>query len=67
MPSRDVMPKFYRGQLHSGSKSGPVVTSPAQAKAIASSEARAEKANGGRYPDRKKKRRRSLVRRALTP
>lgn len=36
-----VMGEFKRGELHSGSKSGPVVTSPAQARAIALSEARA--------------------------
>lgn len=31
--------KFKHGRLHSGSKSGPIVTSPSQAKAIALSEA----------------------------
>jgi hypothetical protein len=35
-----VMGEFKRGELHSGSKSGPEVTSPKQAKAIAMSEAR---------------------------
>jgi len=34
-----VMKEFYHGKLHSGSKHGPVVTNPAQAKAIAMSEA----------------------------
>ena len=34
-----VMREFEKGGLHSGSKSGPVVTNPAQAKAIAMSEA----------------------------
>ena len=33
----DEMRKFYRGELRSGSRSGPRVTSPAQAKAIAMS------------------------------
>jgi hypothetical protein len=33
------MRKFKEGKLHSGSKSGPVVTDPKQAKAIALSEA----------------------------
>lgn len=33
------MKKFSEGKLHSGSSSGPVVTNPAQAKAIAMSEA----------------------------
>lgn len=32
------MRKFHKGQLHSGSKHGPVVTDPAQAKAIGMSE-----------------------------
>lgn len=34
-----VMREYSKGKLHSGSKEGPVVTSPAQAKAIAMSEA----------------------------
>jgi Family of unknown function (DUF6496) len=40
-----VMGEFKRGQLHSGSKRGPVVTKPAQARAIALSEARKAGAN----------------------
>jgi len=43
MPAKEVMPKFAKGKLHSGSKSGPVVTNPAQARAIAASEAREQK------------------------
>lgn len=49
-----VMGEFKRGELHSGSKEGPLVTSPKQAKAIALSEARAagakipKKAMGGK-------------------
>lgn len=43
MPAKDVMHKFKKGQLHSGSKKGPVVKSAAQAKAIAASERRQEK------------------------
>lgn len=35
-----VMREFSRGTLRSGSKKGPQVTAPAQAKAIAMSEAR---------------------------
>ena len=35
-----VMREGYKGELHSGSKSGPVVTNPSQMKAIALSEAR---------------------------
>ena len=34
-----VRREFHQGTLHSGSKKGPVVTNPAQAKAIAMSEA----------------------------
>lgn len=49
-----VMSEFKRGELHSGSKQGPLVTNPKQAKAIALSEARAagakipKKAMGGK-------------------
>ena len=43
MPSKNVMHKFKKGQLHSGSKKGPKVTDPAQAKAILMSEKRKEK------------------------
>ena len=39
--------KFKRGTLHSGSKKGPVVTSPAQAEAIALSEAGMSRKSGG--------------------
>jgi hypothetical protein len=35
-----VMREYSHGTLHSGSKHGPKVTSPAQAKAIAMSESR---------------------------
>lgn len=34
-----VMREGYSGKLHSGSKKGPIVTNPAQMKAIAMSEA----------------------------
>jgi hypothetical protein len=34
-----VMREYKEGKLHSGSKKGPVVTNPAQARAIALSEA----------------------------
>ena len=43
MPSKKVMHKFKHGKLHSGSKTGPVVKSAAQAKAILMSEKRKEK------------------------
>jgi Family of unknown function (DUF6496) len=42
VPARQVMKKFHAGKLHSGSKTGPKVTNPKQAKAIEISEARAE-------------------------
>jgi hypothetical protein len=38
MPYNEVMPKFGKGNLHSGSKSGPVVKNPKQAVAIMYSE-----------------------------
>ncbi len=55
MPSKDVMHKFKAGKLHSGSKSGPPVKSREQAVAIKMSEERAEKAHGGKYPEKKKR------------
>lgn len=42
MPASQVMKKFKKGKLHSGSKKGPVVKNPAQARAIQISEARDE-------------------------
>lgn len=42
-----VMREYSRGELHSGSKHGPVVKSSAQAKAIAMSEAR-KASHGGK-------------------
>lgn len=39
------MHEYKKGELHSGSKKGPVVTNPKQAQAIALSEARKEGAN----------------------
>ena len=47
-----VMGEFKRGELHSGSKKGPKVTSEKQAKAIAMSEARAA---GAKMPASKKR------------
>jgi hypothetical protein len=43
------MPKFGRGQLHSGSKSGPLVKNRKQAIAIMLSEKRNEDEHGGEY------------------
>jgi hypothetical protein len=48
MPSKNVLPKFKAGKLHSGSKKGPVVKSQDQAIAIMLSEKRKEKK--GRKP-----------------
>lgn len=52
MPASEVMPKYRAGKLHSGSKSGPTVKNPKQAKAILLSEARDE---GYRIPKPKEK------------
>lgn len=54
MPASLVLKKFKAGKLHSGSKHGPVVTNPAQARAIQISEARAE---GHDIPKKKSKKR----------
>lgn len=40
---KKVMTEFKKGELHSGSKSGPLVTNPKQGIAIALSEARKKK------------------------
>jgi hypothetical protein len=49
MPSSEVMSKWKRGQLHSGSKKGPRVTNQRQAIAIMMSERRKEgKGKSGR-------------------
>lgn len=50
MPSSQVMSKFKRGKLHSGSKQGPKVKNRKQAVAIMLSEKRKEK--GGKYPEK---------------
>ena len=42
MPASQVLKKFRKGKLHSGSKTGPVVKNLKQAKAIGISQARAE-------------------------
>ena len=55
MPSKNVVPKFKKGQLHSGSKTGKKVTNPKQAVAIMLSEKRAEGKHGGKYPEKGKK------------
>lgn len=47
-----VMHEFKEGELHSGSKKGPVVTNPKQAIAISISEARK---SGAHIPKKKKR------------
>lgn len=54
MPSDRVLSKFKRGALHSGSKSGPIVKSKAQAVAIMLSEKRNEDEHGGQYHESKR-------------
>lgn len=54
MPSSEVMGKWKRGELHSGSDKGPVVKDQKQAVAIMLSEKRAEDKHGGTYPEKKK-------------
>ena len=49
------MGKYKSGQLHSGGPSGPKVTNRKQAVAIMLSEQRKEKANGGKYPEKRSK------------
>lgn len=56
MPANEVMGKYRKGKLHSGSKSGPVVTNPHQAKAILLSEARSEGHNIPKKGERKRSR-----------
>jgi hypothetical protein len=55
MPSDEVMSKWGKGKLHSGSKTGPKVKSQKQAVAIFLSEKKKEGANGGVYPEPKKR------------
>ena len=55
MPSSKVLDKWKAGKLHSGSKKGPIVNNQKQAVAIMLSEKKAEKANGGKYPETKGK------------
>jgi len=60
MPAREVMKKFRKGKLHSGSKKGPVVTDPKQAKAILLSEARADGRDIPKAPKKKRSRKKAL-------
>jgi hypothetical protein len=52
------MRKWKRGELRSGSKSGPKVKNRKQAIAIMLSEKRNESRHGGRYADKKRAKRR---------
>ena len=45
-----VYHEFGKGELHSGSKEGPIVTNPKQASAIAISEARRKGLKAGKKP-----------------
>jgi hypothetical protein len=51
MPSKNVMPEWKAGKLHSGSKKGPVVKNQKQAVAIMLSEQKNESKHGGTYVD----------------
>ena len=54
MPSSEVMHKWGKGKLHSGSKKGPVVKNQKQAVAIMLSEKRNEAKHGGKYKHSRK-------------
>jgi hypothetical protein len=58
MPSSEVMGKFKRGQLRSGSKTGKPVKNRKQAVAIMLSEKRVENKHGGKYPEKRKREKR---------
>jgi len=65
MPSSQVMKKFSKGKLHSGTKKGPKVTDPKQALAIMYSEKRDEGSLGSKKHKKKEKKSfaRALVKR----
>jgi hypothetical protein len=56
MPSKDVMHKFKKGKLHSGSKKGKIIKNRKQAIATMLSEKRKEAKHGGKYPHKRKAR-----------
>lgn len=62
MPYDEVMHKYKHGQLHSGSKRGPKVTSRKQAIAIMLSEKRAAAAGDTEKESRRKKAGHALLR-----
>jgi len=53
VPANQVMKEYAKGTLHSGSKSGPIVKNPRQAKAILLSELRDEGHDIPEKPKRK--------------
>lgn len=55
MPFNEVMGKFGAGNLHSGSKAGPVVKNPKQAVAIMESEKQAAAGGKKEYQAKPKK------------
>lgn len=57
MPSSEVMGKFKRGTLKSGSKHGKPVKNRKQAVAILMSEKRKEGQHGGKYPEKRREKR----------
>jgi hypothetical protein len=61
MPAKEIMAKFRKGSLHSGSSNGPIVTNPHQARAIEISYARKE---GADIPKPKKSRMAEAFRKA---
>lgn len=63
MPADEVMGKWKAGELHSGSKSGPTVSSQKQAVAIMMSEKRA--AAGGKKEYQSRRSRKGRMRRAF--
>ena len=62
MPAKEIMAKFRKRELHSGSPSGPIVTNPHQAKAILLSYVRKE--GGDVKPPPKKSRMAEAFRKA---
>jgi hypothetical protein len=54
MPFNEVMQKFGKGQLHSGSKSGPKITNRKQAVAVMLSEKRAADDGNTEYQPKQK-------------
>ena len=64
MPASQVLKKFRKGRLHSGSKKGPVVTNPKQATAIQISEARDEGYDIPKKPGKRGKKKKAARKRS---